>query len=237
MERTKRQSVMRTFINSGLHGPDRVVSHRVYALTICCLDGVLTTVCKKNNKRHHAEHNLLSYLKEMIVSRSLCSQKLTLYVNYSPCYNCSDMIVKFIQSAKVEHGIDIQFVIIFPTFYKIRRPSCEDKCLHKLPSIEDHNSSLKGLKRLEKSGVTLRPVNAADWQVLAANLDVHDFIYDGSAREREDAGFQKDFQQVMDTTIDGVNDPVNMFNNVRLRSAYAPEAEDGACDVDVHQYF
>ncbi|PVD26971.1 hypothetical protein C0Q70_12120 [Pomacea canaliculata] len=89
--------------------------------------------------------------------------------------------------------------IIFPFLYKIRRPSCEDgshAIPHPLPSPYDHGESLEGLKSLVDIGVTLRTFNKDDWLFIASFLNVH-YVYEGTARQREDMLLKDDLELLM----------------------------------------
>ncbi|KAK7481388.1 hypothetical protein BaRGS_00027344 [Batillaria attramentaria] len=234
MEGTDGYKVLQTFISSGLHGSKHGWPTLVYALTLCRLNDQSVCLYKKNRGRHHAEDNMLSFLKEAIVNRLFLSQQLTMYVNYSPCHNCSDLIVKFLHWAELHYGINLQLEIAFPALYRIRRPSCEEEGhTHKLADADDHDRNVKGLERLKGIGVTIRPMNAVDWSTIARGLNVP-FVYEGSARQQEDAVLHKDFKRVVDREEGGMNDLVPMLRNVHLRGAVPPQTEDDAFDMSLH---
>ena len=194
--------VIRTFHVSGLHGEQFQHTRDAYAVA----------VYKKKNRRKpivhtetndwgsHAEKEMISHLEDVLESEALLSQTIQLYVNFSPCHNCSGLITQFLERAEEYYGIDLRLEIIVAHLYKIRRPSCVDGSHprpHRLPEKREHNRNLIGLQMLSNwAEATLRPFAERDWQKLRMVLGCHFSAsdYRMSGRREEDASLLEDFQ-------------------------------------------
>ena len=157
----------------------------------------------KNNSDCHSEQNAISSLRQKLRQRCLPSQTLRWFINYSPCRNCSDEIIRFIHEAR-SFGVAITINMTFSFLYKIRRPSCEELSHPHVQSISprDHQRNVEGLKQLEENGVSVCTFRgAADWEELSRLLSVeyfsHLFPYHGSRRQEEDAETRTDFYRLV----------------------------------------
>ncbi|KAK7499808.1 hypothetical protein BaRGS_00008899 [Batillaria attramentaria] len=147
-------------------------------------------VLEKNFAGKHVEERLIYSLHEYFIRRSrhleASNAHVTIMINFSPCYDCSDKFVRFIREMR-QNGILLSMEIVFPFLYKIRRPWCRQNCKDKhLPSTDDHARSMNGLYKLKEQGIRLRPFERSDWIRLADILNVPRFMYYRSAREKED---------------------------------------------------
>ena len=201
------RTIFTTFLNSGLHGavwPKDVYS--VIGFTEFCNNPLqLTCVAViKNNSDCHSEQNAISSLRQKLRQRCLPSQTLRWFINYSPCRNCSDEIIQFIQEART-FGVVITIKMTFSFLYKIRRPSCEELSHPHIQCISpwDHQKNVEGLEQLERNGVSVCTFRgAADWEELSRLLSVehlsHPFLYGhGSRRQEEDAVMRTDFYRLV----------------------------------------
>ena len=197
------QTIFTTFLNSGLHGaawPKNVYS--VIGFKPCNNPLQLTCAAvEKNNSDSHSEQNVITFLRQKLRQRSLPSQTIRWFINYSPCRNCSDEIIRFIQEART-FGVAITINMTFSFLYKIRSPSCEELLHSHLQSVSqwEHQRNVEGLEQLERNGVSLCTFGgAADWEELSNLLSVeyNPLLYYGSTRQTEDAVLRKDFRRLL----------------------------------------
>lgn len=149
----------------------------------------------ENSRTEHAEGNMICFLRLLLAAKLLPSQTLECYVSFSPCSSCSEKLIAFRREAKESHGVELTWKIIFPSLYRIRRPSCERAHHKHLVNAEDHCRNVRGLRNLCEDGAILRTVCEKDWRDLAHKLGVA-FTYEGSARQVEDRQLCKDFQEL-----------------------------------------
>jgi hypothetical protein len=190
------------FWRSGLHYAGEIKA--VYSVISYQTDENKTvTLNVKNNKRKHSEERAITQLRQLLVKKSLPSQTIKWFINFSPCHKCSDKIVNFIEEAEREYNITIEIDMKFCHLYKIRRPSCTEKCCAHQDGITngDHGDNLDGLKMLEENGVTLQTFTREDWRQLADQLDHHNdkrvYNYTTTSRCKEDKLMSRDFQLLM----------------------------------------
>ena len=151
-------AVLEIFVNSGLAGGKYI--RDVYAVAALWLEsGVQFTVIAKNkvNKRlciHiYAEENLLHALA-MILRPGDRITYIKLWINFSPCWNCSEKIRQFLR------GINASTDISFQHLYKIK-----DKL------------NVEGLIKLKtESGVGLSVFDEEEWRRFAAKLGFPDTL-------------------------------------------------------------
>ncbi|KAL8558345.1 hypothetical protein ACOMHN_012909 [Nucella lapillus] len=148
---------------------------------------------------------MIEHLEDVLENsyEKLDSQTIKFYVNFSPCFECSEDIKEFLDRADQFYGIDLKLEIIFAHLYKIRRPTCMDdnhRRNHNLPDLVSHRRNMKGLRNLVDFGVDLHPFAEEDWECLCEVLgSPGEFIveeYEGSAREEEDENLTLDLQQL-----------------------------------------
>ena len=195
----KRNDILETFWNSGLHGEDW--PSVAYVIVTCKLDNAKCSYASRNipNGRH-AEATMVTWLWERAEDGSLSSdQSVTMYMNYSPCHRCS----RKLGSLAVEQLDDcrVGLEVVVAGLYRIARPSCESCDTHRMPDGYDHDRNVQGLRELEEVGVVVRTFNSAgkqDWNRLATHaLQVEGFRYKGSDRKEEDEKLEEDLQTVL----------------------------------------
>ena len=183
--------IVKTFIDSGLHQTPFVVVHDVFAVAECVINSNTHTLIAQNTRGIvHAEECLIRELKTLFDKHTYTIIILKIWINFSPCDVCSAAIIDLLGN------YPIVVEIYFPCLHKIRRPSCRDRgCTHHLPSVQRHTEIVKGLKRLKRWGVLLKPFEASVWQEL---VDFFGIQYRGlNIRTEEDTFLKKDFMQIM----------------------------------------
>ena len=121
---TSSEDILERFIKSGLHPDGSKKETWPKETTVVCLidnlDNSQKIVIQHNiPKDKHAEVVLVEYIKEELDPKEIKS--ITLYINYSPCFDCSVKLKKL-----KEDFPDLE--IIFSAFYFIKRPSCTFPC-------------------------------------------------------------------------------------------------------------
>ena len=192
------REIENTFQSSGLHGQQFQHTHKAYAVAVYRENGRKVTHFERNTWVSHAEKEMIKHLEDVLEDERLRSEVIRLYVNFSPCFECSRLIIDFLERAEQFYETDLSLEIIFSHLYKIRRPSCVDGSHsknHQLPDVTSHNRNLQGLRRLSVWGVDLRPFTEKDWQKFAAllSLPFRRSEYCNSGRDDEDEALLEDF--------------------------------------------
>lgn len=191
-------NVFQAFVKNNVHGqPWPQVSCAVTMYRRYPCGHINTFMARRINKKIHAEEAIISYLESLLMKKTLWPPKITLFLNASPCHRCSQQIINFLDIARQQHGVDLLIEVVFSTFYRVRRPSCEENpaCHGHLPSYLHHKSQVEGLTKLYLTeGIVLRTFESEDWQDLGYCLHVPN--YDFSNREKEDNLIRKDFEQL-----------------------------------------
>lgn len=73
--------------------------------------------------------------------------------------------------------------------------------------------------------------------MLACDLGVHDFVYQGSPREREDAIFSKDFNRVINAPEKNHVNVPTMAGTIRLRGSLELQGDVGPGNTNGVQAF
>eukprot|EP00916_Digyalum_oweni_P018071 GHVL01030351.1.p1 GENE.GHVL01030351.1~~GHVL01030351.1.p1 ORF type:complete len:222 (+),score=2.84 GHVL01030351.1:446-1111(+) len=202
LSKRRRRDIYTTFWNSGLHGQDWPCD--VFCVTTCRVDDDKCRFVSKNNPDWgHAETIMVDYLREMLHEGSLGpNQTITLYLNYSPCRRCSDVLSELLEEDL--YGYDVSLDVVVAGLYKIIRPSCRsspDHEYHQFHSWGTHWCQATGLQNLDQAGVGLRTINSQgrqDWNTLTKHvLGVKGFQYKGSNRQREDWNLDSDLDEIL----------------------------------------
>ncbi|KAK7474440.1 hypothetical protein BaRGS_00034323 [Batillaria attramentaria] len=174
--------ILETFKNSGLHGTGWPVT--TYAVVPASILGDKIIV---QNSTVHAEKRLVQKLSQNIgkVEDLQNLTNLKIFLNYSPCADCADVIADFARDVRGK----LQVHVVFASLYNIQRESCQKNCNHKLCDTVRHEENKEGLKLLLEAGVILKTFCAADWDELQATLG---FNLENIVRERWDDGLDED---------------------------------------------
>ena len=192
----EKKDIVETFRKSGLHG--ETWPKTVYAIVTCKVDNTKRGFSSQNTfNGPHAETKMVTFLREKVRDGSLSSnQSITLYVNYSPCHDCSRDIGSLVVTQLRAHSVRLEVVVA--CLYKIGRPSCRSCFTHRMPNKQDHDRNVEGLIGLQIVGVVVRTINGQDWNTLIQQvLEVDGFIYNGSTRQEEDWKMKSDLQTVL----------------------------------------
>ena len=124
---------------------------------------------------------------------------LKLFLNYSPCYDCSCRLRRFIDDCESTYDLEISLEVVFSGIYNISRPSCKGgECgiYHTRNHVEEN---ITGLKSLIQRGATLRTFEKRDWRELASILELsEEFAKEAiEKREKEDIRMQQDLQKLL----------------------------------------
>ena len=125
----------------------------------------------RSQRGRHSEELAIDRLRQMVQPYPA---SITWYVSFSPCRSCSDQITAFLSYIYrwIWPGVHVQ--LIFPSFYRIRRPSAMGQTCS-IP-WQHHQQNLTGLQNLRQVGVTLRTFEDKDWYDLARLLSVNNFV-------------------------------------------------------------
>lgn len=199
-----KDKVFTTFWNSRQH-EKKWAGGVVYSVLMFQLSNYSkSTPVFKNERKHHSEENIITFLREKLREMSLPSQTIRWFVNYSPCRKCSDTINEFIREARTDYHVTIKVNMTFPFLYRIRTPSCEELLHSHLRGVLqcEHQRNVEGLEDLERNGVSVSTFRGkADWEELSRLLSVehlsHPFLYHGTTRQTEDDVLRKDFRRLL----------------------------------------
>ena len=104
------QEVLETFFNSGL--PGKQWPSKTYAVFKLQVEHGQNAVKVVENNGSHAEENFINIMREN--SNFNREKTIMLYINYSPCYECVQKLITFLQS---EPRINLK--IAFVRLYRI----------------------------------------------------------------------------------------------------------------------
>lgn len=208
MEVHSDQEMFKMFRKSGVHG--KQWPNEFFCVGEVESGGKLVTLVERNEDGFHAERNIISRLRAMVIDDTLSSPTMTWFLSCSPCSNCSDAIVSFLNEAEEIHGVKFDLTIHFAALYKIRRPSCESgqhSHSHRLPSYKEHSRNVNGLSRLQEYGVELFTFDEGEWESLADLLGLK-FRKGSKRRKTENEKLRGDFEDVISSVMweDGESD-------------------------------
>lgn len=111
---------------------------------VCKIDSVPKPLIKGNDQGTHAEEQLKNYLEQM----KLPKNKVTVYINNSPCADCAQILKDYLENNK---GIHLTLYVTH--LYNIRRMSCEmgakkNEGHMKFIKENEHEANYKGLRDL-----------------------------------------------------------------------------------------
>lgn len=198
--RISEEEALEAMIKSGVHGQQR--PRHVYAIAV--YNGKNYFMARNTNRQDHAEAKAIAHLQGLLMSRKIQAPVIKLFVSASPCSECSQMIITFLETARWHHGVHLKIEVVFSSFYRIQRPSCNSRnpvCRdHRhCPLDNDHWTQVEGLKTLKvEPDVVLRTFNKQDWHNLRSLLRVYNIGY--RCRKKEDELIKKDFKEIMGST-------------------------------------
>lgn len=198
--RISEEEALEAMIKSGVHGQQR--PRHVYAIAV--YNGNEYFTARNTNRQDHAEVEAIAHLQGLLMSRQLQPRVIKLFVSASPCSECSQRIITFLETARWHHGVHLKIEVVFSSFYRIQRPSCNRRnpvCRdhNHCPLDNDHWTQVEGLKTLKvEPDVVLRTFNKQDWHNLRSLLRVYNIGY--RCRKKEDELLKKDFKEIMGST-------------------------------------
>lgn len=189
-----KNEVLETFLSSGWHGkkwPDK--TYAILAPSAVARDIKIF----ESNGDGHAEVHLTTYLLDNLGSAVNGETKTItqrVYINYSPCSECSWEIQKLLHYAKQKYPyVDLQLHLIISSLYNIKRQSCKKRrlsCHHDL-SVKESNDNADGLKLLGGAGVQLSTFTMDHWKDLSTLL-----LFQTNVKE-ENGRMARDLQEVL----------------------------------------
>lgn len=161
----------KTFRSTGTHGLEWP------SLTRCAViirdgDNTIESVnIFENNNGIDAEKDAITYL--MSLPKVKEDGRIELYINWSPCDECSQQLLNFSKEKNAE------LTIIFASLYYIERPSCiEKEHTHENAERKNYRDGLKQLN--EDPQITIRTFENNDWVELFRIL--LKYYFDGNKR-------------------------------------------------------
>jgi len=219
------------FEDSGLHSrnPRYVKNTHLAVFKITEKNGArlnfVPVVVQNTEGGKHAEENCLLELEIFLIkmkkTRTYLDVSVEMFINFSPCYKCSPLIIAFICSLK-ELDISVTFEIFFPHLYRIRKTICLSKNCSHLPSEEEHFRQARGLKDLFVNGIHLKTFDEGIWQRLAGSLGFFPSIYYLKGRKRTGV-LPRTF--VKSLGIRSRNRPISLMISIRLNGLVAEVAQ------------
>ena len=196
------------FVNSQLHDAKwpketcAVVSKDVFGTQIPFV------VRNDQVRRRHAEQKLIDELKKYLEPKSVLPTErpvtavpLKLFLNYSPCSECSSRLIGFIDDCKKKMNLQISLEVVFSGIYEIARPSCDrGECGKSHKKLSHVEANITGLKFLIEHGATLRTFDQGDWRELASILKVSKVSAKAAKaekRKKEDICMRKDLEELL----------------------------------------
>lgn len=130
-----------------------------------------------NTMNSHVEQEVISFLRTQFQtaadSQSLPSGSvinICIYINYTPCHECSLSLVTFVADAQTTFNIQLKLRLVCAGLYNINRQSCRF-CFHRVNDATSSDNS-QGLKHLVQAGVELKTFDTKDWNELSRILGV-----------------------------------------------------------------
>ena len=192
------------FVNSQLHGA--VWPKEACAVVSKDVFGRETPFVARNNFHGtHAEQELIEELKQHLKENRdvLPTERpvsLKLFLNYSPCYDCSFRLCRFIDDCKSTYDLEISLEVVFSGIYKIARPSCKrGECGESHKKLSHVEENITGLKFLTENGAKLRTFEERDWRELASILELSEEFATAAIenRKNEDIRMRQDLQELL----------------------------------------
>ena len=114
---------------------------------------------------HHAEKEMVQQLEEIFSGYTRTRALVKMWIPFSPCFACSEIIVLFLDKMK-KRGLSIKMAIAFSHLYNIKKDDNSNYSFKNIPGSDEHNLNLEGLKTLIKFGVVLKAINEEEGQDL-----------------------------------------------------------------------
>lgn len=185
------------FENSGLFGAPWPIGI-CHAVVPICVFG--ETICQTNRPEAHAEPLVLDTIRSfMTKGRRLNYGNIKIYLSYSPCGGCADEIIQFHEEcAKRWPSTTIE--IVFSALYNTERLSFQTRGY--TPTLDENEKQknehgFRKLHALRYNGLVIRPMTAADWQLLIMELNVTVDYDVAQYRINEDQFMQWDFEYIL----------------------------------------
>lgn len=173
------------FLHSGPHGA--VWPNVTYCVVnLPCLNQVHWR--KNQSNEVHAEVALMNYLllKDTITSEYIAQKRagigtptISIYLNYSPCYNCSQELIQ-LKTNLIQRGlrrIELDIVAAFPfKCYHDKCPLCKNRYFWKTKdkngifTYKIFQNNTKGLMDLSSNYMPVRAFDLVEWRNLSMML-------------------------------------------------------------------
>ena len=173
---TSAWKIFNEFLPAGVHGAE-------WPARTWCVVVVQTPnawVCRNNNYNGvsvHAEYFFMQFLKQLIVEEFNCvSLNVTVFLVYSPCYDCACELIEFKNYIKNAFGCTLNLEIVASAPYKCYRESCS-VCVRQyfrkpLSRYLKFKMNTEGLRALHMSGIKVRAFKGyEEWATLANILN------------------------------------------------------------------
>ena len=221
-DRRVRFTIMDTFGHSGLHPLERLTKD-VFAVAQVEVPGSEpVTIFARNAKtspratkyKIHAEENLIVKLSAFLlrlrdapgggIERIVTGVTVTIWINYSPCFECSPRLEDFIHEMR-NKNVHMSMEIVFPHPYRIPLPTELHNCQHDL-----NLKTLRGLLRLKSLGVFLKTFDEEEWRRLGEVLGINYTFPEN--RTHDDDNTRQAFQNVMTNDIASIDRLIAAFS-------------------------
>ena len=189
MENENALHVFKTFYQSGLHRRNNNDETLEWPSKGYCVFKIKTSESQysvqtqQSNRNGHAEENALNFIK--MNSHYNENELITLYLTYSPCSKCADLLQDF--NNQNEFGIKLR--IFFARLYKIRRESCQNagNTCCQVQAIENET----GLRNLAKA-MEITPFTPNAWGELVI------LLLENDGRGAEDEEVLEDLNKILE---------------------------------------
>jgi hypothetical protein len=154
----------------------------------------------------HAEKRALEKIKTLLKNgENATDGKIQMYMNYSPCQACAELIIHFGNYFEKTYTIEI----VFSALYYTARPSLQKrgyttpkKWIYYSEEIHrqyENENGLYHMYALKDQGLVIRTMNADDWAFLAKEMDVSDNDTRAIMMKRgaEDRFMKEDFDDIL----------------------------------------
>ena len=163
-------------------------------------------VVRNNFHGTHSEEELIHQLEQYLeenrardVQPTKRHVQLKLFLNHSPCSECSSLLIGFIRNCKRKFRIKMSLEVVFSGIYNIRRPSCRRcECNTYHNKFNHVEANIVGLE-LIRDRATLRTFEEKDWRELASILELPEERAEEAIRRRgkEDSRMRQDLQEML----------------------------------------
>lgn len=189
MENENALHVFKTFNQSGLHRRNNNDETLEWPSKGYCVFKIKTSESQysvqtqQSNRNGHAEENALNFIK--MNSHYNENETITLYLTYSPCSKCADLLQAFYN----QNRFGIKLRIFFTRLYKIPRASCQNAGNRCCQVQVTENET--GLRNLRETNITIAPFTPNAWGQLVILLLAND------GRSAEDQEVLGDLNEIL----------------------------------------